>query len=117
MKSYSIGEIARLLGIKPHIIRYWEKEFPMLKPQRNLAGRRVYTLRELQFLFRLTYLHTRKGFSLRQAKQRIWQELAIEPSEAQLKLRQLRTELLELLERLAEKKERLAPKNCRYLKR
>ena len=116
MKSYSIGEIARLLGIKPHIIRYWEKEFPMLKPQRNLAGRRVYTLRELQFLFRLNYLHTVKGYSLRKAKQMIWQELSTEPSEAQLKLRQLRTELLELLERLTAKKERLTFKRCRYLK-
>ncbi|RKY68775.1 MAG: MerR family transcriptional regulator, partial [Candidatus Latescibacterota bacterium] len=35
---YSISEVSRLSGVKPHILRYWEEEFPILRPQKNRAG-------------------------------------------------------------------------------
>jgi len=104
MKIYSIGEVCSLLGVKPHMLRYWEKEFPLLKPKRSLAGRRLYREREIQLLFRLSYLLCRKKYSLEGAKRKIWEEIAAEKINFKLNIRQLRGELLELLSRLPSKK-------------
>ena len=56
MKSWSIGEVARLLGVKPYIIRYWESELPLLSPRKGLSGRREYSSREIRLLMRFRYL-------------------------------------------------------------
>lgn len=45
---YSIGEVCGMLDIKPHVLRYWETQFPQLSPSKNRAGNRVYTGEELE---------------------------------------------------------------------
>jgi DNA-binding transcriptional MerR regulator len=45
---YSIGEVCTMLDIKPHVLRYWETQFPRLSPSKNRAGNRVYTGEELE---------------------------------------------------------------------
>jgi DNA-binding transcriptional MerR regulator len=45
---YSIGEVCTMLEIKPHVLRYWETQFPRLSPSKNRAGNRVYTGEELE---------------------------------------------------------------------
>ena len=47
---YSITEAARIIGEEQHVLRYWEREFPQLRPQKNRAGNRVYTRRDLAIL-------------------------------------------------------------------
>lgn len=47
---YSITEVSKIVGEKQHVLRYWEREFPQLKPQKNRAGNRVYTHRDLAVL-------------------------------------------------------------------
>ena len=56
MKSWSIGEVARLLGVKSHVIRYWESELPLLSPPKGLSGRREYSSREIEMLLKLRHL-------------------------------------------------------------
>ena len=97
MKQYSIGQAGVLLNLKPHIIRYWEKEFPFLKPKRSLTGRRLYTERELQLLFRLKYLLHEKKLTLEGAKQKIWEEIAANKIDIKLSVQEIRGELLDLL--------------------
>jgi hypothetical protein len=47
---YSIGEVCELVDLKPHVLRYWESQFPALKPSKNRAGNRVYQRREIRLI-------------------------------------------------------------------
>ena len=104
MKKYSIGEVGRLLKLKPHVLRYWEREFPFVKPKRNLTGRRVYTEREIQILFRLKYLLHEKKLTLEGAKQRIWEEIEGHEIDMRLSVQEIRGELLDILTRVNDQK-------------
>ncbi len=64
MKSWSIGEVARLLGVKPHVIRYWESELPLLSPRKSLSGRREYSSSEIRLLLRFRHLLYEKKFTV-----------------------------------------------------
>jgi len=75
MKSWSIGEVARFLGVKPHVIRYWESELPLLSPRKGLSGRREYSGSEIRLLLRFRHLLYDKKFTIEGAKGRLWEEL------------------------------------------
>jgi DNA-binding transcriptional MerR regulator len=90
--------------LKPYILRYWEKEFPFLRPKRSLAGRRVYTEREIQLLFRLKYLLHEKRLTLEGAKQKIWEEIAAQKIDIKLSVQEIRGELLDILTRVNDQK-------------
>ena len=75
MKSWSIGEVARFLGVKPHVIRYWESELPLLSPRKGLSGRREYSGNEIRLLLKFRHLLYDKKFTIEGAKGRLWEEL------------------------------------------
>ena len=50
-KYYAIGEVSKLTEVKPHILRYWEDEFPLLRPKKNRAGNRAYRTYDLKVVF------------------------------------------------------------------
>lgn len=62
---YSIGEICDLLGVEQHIIRYWEKELPLLKAKKNRAGNRIYMNDDLELLTLINNLINIKGQSIK----------------------------------------------------
>lgn len=68
---YSIGEVGDLIAVKPHVLRYWETQFPMLKPKKNRAGNRTYTVREIKFLLTIKSLLYEKGYTIPGARQRL----------------------------------------------
>ncbi|MEE9519299.1 MAG: MerR family transcriptional regulator, partial [bacterium] len=45
---FKIGEVARITGVKPHVLRYWESEFKLLKPVKSSTGQRVYQKRDVE---------------------------------------------------------------------
>lgn len=45
---FTIGEVSKIAGVKPHVLRFWEQEFPSLSPRKDDAGRRVYRKRDLE---------------------------------------------------------------------
>jgi len=47
---YSITEVGEMTGLKPHILRYWESEFPFLRPKRNRAGNRIYRKKDIELI-------------------------------------------------------------------
>ena len=53
---YKIGEVSRLLGLKPSVLRFWEQEFPQLNPRKSSTGQRLYAKRELDLLQQLKKL-------------------------------------------------------------
>jgi len=71
---YSISDVSEMVGVKPHVLRYWESEFSLLKPKKNKAGRRVYTQREIKLILLIKKLLYEDRFTLEGARNRI-QEL------------------------------------------
>ena len=64
----SIGEVSEALGIKPHVLRYWEDQFRELKPLKRAGGRRLYRPEDVALLRRIQGLVTRGGYTLKGAK-------------------------------------------------
>lgn len=68
---YSIGEVSKLLGVKAHVLRYWETQFPMLKPKKNRAGNRTYKVRDIKFLMTIKNLLYERGYTIAGARQKL----------------------------------------------
>jgi len=70
-KYYSISEVAELLDLKSHVLRYWETEFSQLRPRKNRAGNRAYTERDIKIAQLIkTLLHEEK-YTIEGARQRL----------------------------------------------
>jgi DNA-binding transcriptional MerR regulator len=65
----TIGEVAKALGIRQHVLRYWEEQFPMLKPLKRSGGRRYYRPEDVALVETIDRLVHREGFTLRGARQ------------------------------------------------
>jgi DNA-binding transcriptional MerR regulator len=96
MASYSIGELEKLLGVKGHVIRYWEKEIPLIQSEKSAFGRRVYRDRDLQLFFRLKYLLYERRFTIEGARDQLYTELAGEHQDLRGSISALRSELMSL---------------------
>jgi DNA-binding transcriptional MerR regulator len=68
---YSIGEVSELLDVKSHVLRYWETQFPMLRPKKNRAGNRSYRVRDIKMLMTIKNLLYEKGFTIAGARQKL----------------------------------------------
>ncbi|MBX7495415.1 MerR family transcriptional regulator [Qipengyuania sp. 6B39] len=64
----TIGEVAKATGIKPHVLRYWEQQFPMLKPLTRSGGRRYYRPEDVALVERIDRLVNREGYTLKGAR-------------------------------------------------
>ena len=96
MTSYSIGDVERLLRVKIHVVRYWEKEVPLIQPVKDMYGRRMYRDRDLQIFYRLKYLLYERRFTLEGARAQLYRELAGEYQDLRGYISALRSELLDL---------------------
>ena len=70
-KTYKIGQVAEMLGLKPFVLRYWETEFPMLEPIRTPKGQRLYTDRHLELLRVIQRLMHQDGMTLEGARRKL----------------------------------------------
>lgn len=64
----TIGEVADALGIRQHVLRYWEQQFPMLKPLKRSGGRRYYRPADVRLVETINRLVNREGYTLRGAR-------------------------------------------------
>lgn len=64
----TIGEMAEALGVRPHILRYWEEQFPMLKPLTRAGGRRLYRAEDVALLHRIHRLLYSEGYTVKGAR-------------------------------------------------
>jgi DNA-binding transcriptional MerR regulator len=67
----TIGEVAKLLGIRQHVLRYWEDQFPMLRPVKRSGGRRYYRPEDVRLVQQIDRLVHGQGYTLRGARQAI----------------------------------------------
>ncbi|RKZ28440.1 MerR family transcriptional regulator [bacterium] len=70
---YSITEVGEITGLKPHILRYWETEFPFLRPKRNRAGNRAYRKKDIEMILLIKRLLYDEGYTIEGAKNKIRQ--------------------------------------------
>jgi DNA-binding transcriptional MerR regulator len=71
---YRIGEVASLVGVEPHVLRYWEREFRTIRPKKSARGQRVYSRRDVETLMRVRELLYSEGFTIAGARRRLQQE-------------------------------------------
>ncbi len=114
-RYYAIGEVSELCGIKPHVLRYWEQEFPQLKPIKRRGNRRYYQFDDVEMVRRIRSLLYEQGFTIGGARQRLREarqeqvasiaaaalpQAAPNPASRKDQIKDLRHELEELLKRL-----------------
>ncbi|MEX2596492.1 MAG: MerR family transcriptional regulator [Salibacteraceae bacterium] len=95
---YSIGEVAEILDVNASLLRFWEKEFDIIKPQKNAKGNRIYKEQDLKNLKLIHHLVKDRGFTLDGAKMKIKDQhkALLEKNEMIESLKHVREMLLEL---------------------
>jgi DNA-binding transcriptional MerR regulator len=97
-RYFTIGEVSELCAVKPHVLRYWEQEFPQLKPVKRRGNRRYYQRQDVLIIRQIRSLLYDEGFTIGGARQRLTgEEAKTDLSQSQQIVRQLRVELEEIL--------------------
>ena len=61
---YKIGEVSKIAGVEPYVLRYWESEFPFLKPRKSKSGQRVYVKKDLELIFQIKDLLYKERYTI-----------------------------------------------------
>ncbi len=105
----SISEVSEMLDVKPHVLRYWETQFSMLRPRKNRAGNRMYRPDEVRMVLRIKELLYDKGFTIAGARRTLLDErkedapqveLAFAEADRRLIVLEVRDELRRIASRL-----------------
>ncbi|MCB1182049.1 MerR family transcriptional regulator [bacterium] len=81
---YSISEVAGITGIKAHVLRYWEGEFPSLKPRKTRTGSRRYRAPDIDEIFAIKELLYEQGFKIAGARKALREQRKAKPAEAEI---------------------------------
>ncbi len=97
-RYFTIGEVSDLCAVKPHVLRYWEQEFPQLKPVKRRGNRRYYQRQDVLLIRQIRSLLYEQGYTIGGARQRMSGEVA-KDEETQYKqlIRQMIAELEDVL--------------------
>lgn len=125
---FRIGEAARLCGVEAYVLRFWEKEFPQLRPTKGGTGQRLYRRRDVELALRIKQLVHREGYTIAGARQQLANEIkenrrkpqpelipfnggkpAAKSSQVEVRLQRLRMELRDLQKMLATEPSPLQP--------
>ena len=97
-RYFAIGEVAELCGVKAHVLRYWEQEFPQLKPVKRRGNRRYYQRQDVIVIRQIRALLYDQGFTIGGARNKLQGEEARgDVSQSQQIVRQMRLELEDIL--------------------
>ncbi len=98
---FRIGEVCRLTGLPASVLRFWENEFPRIRPQRTAAGQRLYRKTEVQLILTIKHLLYDRKFTIRGARQNLKSREGdgLQPPQSGL-LQEIRSELQEILDLL-----------------
>jgi DNA-binding transcriptional MerR regulator len=97
-RYFTIGEVSDLCAVKPHVLRYWEQEFPQLRPTKRRGNRRYYQQRDVLMVREIRSLLYDQGFTIGGARQRLsGHEAKNDKIQRDEIVRQIRCELEEVL--------------------
>jgi DNA-binding transcriptional MerR regulator len=98
-RYFTIGEVSDLCGVKPHVLRYWEQEFPQLKPIKRRGNRRYYQRHDVIMIRQIRGLLYEQGFTIGGARLKLsGEEAKDDTNQSQQIVRQMRIELEEILQ-------------------
>ena len=98
-RYFTIGEVSELCGVKPHVLRYWEQEFPSLKPVKRRGNRRYYQRHDVILIRQIRSLLYEQGYTIGGARQKLSGSDAREDqNQSQQVVHQMRVELEDLLQ-------------------
>lgn len=105
-RYFTIGEVSELCDVKPHVLRYWEQEFPTLKPVKRRGNRRYYQRHDVILIRQIRSLLYEQGYTIGGARQKLADPVEVEDtsassSAAQQIIQQTRVELEDLLQLLS----------------
>ena len=99
---YRIGEVSDIVGVEPHVLRYWETEFRSIRPQKSRKGQRIYSRRDVEKLITVKDLLYSHGFTIAGARKKLREGGAEPPAPAEQEEKvSARTRLLELRSEVA----------------
>ena len=97
-RYFTIGEVSDLCAVKPHVLRYWEQEFPQLKPVKRRGNRRYYQRQDVLIIRQIRSLLYDEGFTIGGARQRLTGDDAkSDVTQSQQIIKEIRTELEQVL--------------------
>lgn len=82
---FRIGEVAGIVGVEPHVLRYWETEFRSIRPTKSAKGQRIYSRRDVETLMRVKELLYAHRFTIEGARKKL-REGGLEPPPAQVEV-------------------------------
>ncbi|MBF0469784.1 MAG: MerR family transcriptional regulator [Gammaproteobacteria bacterium] len=98
-RYFTIGEVSELCEVKPHVLRYWEQEFPQLSPVKRRGNRRYYQRQDVIIIRQIRSLLYEQGFTIGGARQQMdGDDVKHDSQQSQQIIRQLRAELEEVLD-------------------
>jgi DNA-binding transcriptional MerR regulator len=102
-RYFTIGEVSELCDVKPHVLRYWEQEFPTLKPVKRRGNRRYYQRHDVVLIRQIRSLLYEQGYTIGGARQKLTLPADAEDigSDSQQVIQQTRAELEDLLQFLS----------------
>lgn len=83
---YRIGEVSRITGVKPHVLRYWESEFKVIRPHKGGSLQRLYRRKDLDLILKIKKLLYEDGFTIAGAKKKIRDMERVENKQLKLRL-------------------------------
>ncbi len=102
---YSISEVSQMTGLEAYVLRYWEKEFPMLHPRKNRGGNRTYTRKDIELIHRINHLRNTEKLTIAGTRNKLMLKRGKEDSQsmvasarARTLISQIRKDVRDLLE-------------------
>jgi DNA-binding transcriptional MerR regulator len=81
---YKIGEVSRIVGVEPYVLRYWETEFSFLKPRKSKSGQRVYIKKDIETLLKIKRLLYQERYTIEGVRKRLGlSSVSVEPKPEQ----------------------------------
>ena len=81
---YSITEVAEMAAVKAHVLRYWETEFPALRPRKNRAGNRTYRDKDVRLVLGIRQLLYDEGFTIKGARRKLGERRASDQEQIEI---------------------------------
>lgn len=100
-RYFRIGEASRIVGVEPYVLRYWESEFPQIRPQRADSNQRTYQKRDLETLLEIKRLLYEEKMTIEGAKQRLREDRSSKITVERHVLESIKSELNEILKILS----------------
>lgn len=99
-RYFRIGEVSRIIGVEPYVLRYWESEFPQIKPSRADSNQRTYQKKDLEIIIEIKKLLYEERMTIEGAKIKLKQKLSLDEKQNTGFVQELKIELQEIMDLL-----------------